>query len=43
MPKRPPYIDIIVTAVVMAFLTAIVIGAVDTRPETFSQITMRSE
>ena len=43
MSKRPPYLEIIVTAVVMAFLTLIVIGAVDTRPDSFGQVSMRSD
>ena len=41
MPKRPPYLEIIVTAVVMAFLTLIVIGGFDFRNESPGQITMR--
>jgi hypothetical protein len=43
MTKRPPYLEIIVTAAVMAFLTLIVIGAVNTRQESFGQVTMRAE
>lgn len=43
MSKRPPYLEIIVTAIVMGFLTLIVIGGVDTRPEGFGQISMRAE
>ena len=43
MSKRPPYFEIIVTAVVMAFLTLIVIGDVDTRPDSFGQVSMRSD
>jgi hypothetical protein len=41
--KRPPYLEIIATALVMAFLTLIVIGAVDTRPDTLGQVSMRSD
>jgi hypothetical protein len=44
VPKRPPYLDIILTAAAMVFLTLIVFGAVvGTRPDTFEQVTMRSE
>jgi len=43
MSKRPPYIEVIVTALVMAFLTLVVVGGVDTRTEGFGQITMRSD
>jgi hypothetical protein len=43
MSKRPPYLEVIVTALVMAFLTLVVIGGLDIRPEGFSQITMRAE
>ncbi len=43
MPKRPPYLEMIVTALVMAFLTFIVVGGLNTRPEGFGQITMRAE
>jgi len=43
MSKRPPYLEVIVTVLVMAFLTLIVVGGFDTRSEGFDQITMRSE
>ncbi len=43
MSKRPPYLEVIVTALVMVFLTLIVVGGFDTRSEGFGQITMRSE
>ncbi len=43
MSKRPPYVEIIVTAVVMAFLTLIVVGGFDTRNEGFGQISMRDK
>jgi hypothetical protein len=43
MSKRPPYLEVIVTVLVMAFLTLIVVGGFDTRSEGFGQITMRSE
>jgi hypothetical protein len=43
MSKRPPYIEIIVTAAVMVFLMLIVIGGIDTRNENPGQLTMRSE
>jgi hypothetical protein len=43
MSKRPPYIEIIVTVAVMAFLTLIVVGGVNTRQESFGQVTMRAE
>ena len=40
MSKRPPYVEIIVTAVVMAFLTLVVVGGFDARNESFGQISM---
>ena len=43
MSKRPPYLEVIVTVLVMAFLTLIVVGGFDTRSGGFGQITMRSE
>lgn len=43
MSKRPPYLEIFVTAVVMGFLALIVVGAIDTRKEGFGQVTMRAE
>ncbi len=43
MSKRPPYLEVIVTVLVMGFLTLIVVGGFDTRSEGFGQITMRSE
>jgi hypothetical protein len=43
MSKRPPYLEVVVTVLVMAFLTLIVVGGLDTRPEGFGQLTMRSE
>lgn len=43
MSKRPPYLEVIVTVLVMAFLTLIVVGGFDTRTEGFGQLTMRSE
>ena len=43
MSKRPPYLEVVVTVLVMAFLTLIVVGGFDTRSEGFGQITMRSE
>ena len=43
MSKRPPYLEIIVTVFVMAFLTLIVVGGIDTRTEGFGQVTMRAE
>ena len=43
MSKRPPYLEVIVTVLVMAFLTLIVVGGFETRSEGFGQITMRSE
>jgi hypothetical protein len=42
MSKRPPYLEVIVTALVMAFLTLVVVGGFDTRTESFGQITMRT-
>jgi hypothetical protein len=43
MSKRPPYVEVIVTALVMAFLTLVVIGGLDTGTQGFGQITMRSD
>ena len=43
MSKRPPYLEIALTAVVMAFLTLIVIGGIDTRNEGAGQISMRAD
>lgn len=43
MPKRPPYLEVIVTVLVMAFLTLIVTGGFDARQESFGQITMRAK
>jgi hypothetical protein len=43
MSKRPPYLEIIVTAAVMAFLTLIIVGGIDTRNENPGQVTMRAE
>jgi hypothetical protein len=43
MSKRPPYLEVVVTILVMAFLTLIVVGGLDTRPESFGQITMRAD
>ena len=43
MSKRPPYLEVIVTALVMVFLTLVVVGRFDTRSEGFGQITMRAE
>lgn len=43
MSKRPPYLEIILTVFVMAFLTLVVVGGFDTRQEGFGQITMRAE
>ena len=35
MSKRPPYLEVIVTVLVMAFLTLVVVGGFDTRNEGF--------
>jgi hypothetical protein len=44
MSKRPPYIEVIVTVAVMAFLTLIVVGGFDARNDQGAgQLTMRSE
>ena len=43
MSKRPPYLEIIVTALVMGFLTLVVIGGFDVRTENMGQITMRAD
>ena len=38
MYKRPPYIEVIVTGLVMAFLTLVVVGAFNTRTEELGQV-----
>ena len=43
MSKRPPYLEVIVTVLVMAFLTLIDVVGFDKRSEGFGQIHMRSE
>jgi hypothetical protein len=43
MSKRPPYIEVIVTVAVLAFLTLIVVGGFDIRNEAPGQLTMRGE
>ena len=43
MPKRPPYVEVVLTVLVMAFLTLIVLGGFDTRQEGFGQVTMRAD
>jgi hypothetical protein len=43
MSKRPPYLEIIATAAVMAFLTFVIVGGVDFRNENSGQVTMRTE
>ena len=43
MSKRPPYLEMFITAIVMGFLALIVVGAIDTRRESFGQVTMRAE
>jgi hypothetical protein len=43
MSKRPPYLEVIVTALVMAFLTLVVVGGLDTGTQGYGQVTMRSD
>lgn len=43
MPKRRPYLEIVVTAVVMAFLVAVIAGGFDQRGDEFGQVTMRAD
>lgn len=43
MSKRPPYVEVVLTVLVMAFLTLVVVGGFDTRSEGFGQVSMRSE
>jgi hypothetical protein len=43
MSKRPPYVEVIMTILVMAFLTLVVVGGLDLRNEDFGQVTMRAE
>ena len=40
--KRPPYVELIVTGLVMAFLTLVVVGGFNSRTEDFGQISMRA-
>ncbi len=40
---RPPYLEVILTVLVMAFLTLVVVGGFDTRHKGFGQITMRAD
>jgi hypothetical protein len=40
--KRPPYVELIVTGLVMAFLTVVVVGGFNARTEDFGQISMRA-
>lgn len=42
MTKRRPYLEIIVTAAVMAFLVLVIAGSFDQRSDGFSQVTMRA-
>ena len=42
MSKRPPYVELIVTALVLVFLSLVVIGEFDSRSESFGQVTMRA-
>ena len=42
MSKRPPYLEVIVTALVMTFLTLIVIGGINPRGESFDHVTIRT-
>jgi hypothetical protein len=43
MPKRPPYIEIIVTVLVMGFLALIVVGAIDSGSDSRDLLTMRAD
>lgn len=43
MSKRPPYLEVIVTVLVLGFLTLVVMGEFDNRSEGFGQLTMRAE
>ena len=43
MSKRPPYIEVVLTVLVLAFLTLVVVGGFDTRQEGFGQVTMRAD
>ena len=43
MPKRPPYLEVVLTVLVMAFLTLVVVGGFDTRQEGVGLITMRTD
>ena len=42
MTKRPPYLEIIVTVLVVAFLASIIVGWISPRSESFDQVTMRA-
>ena len=43
MSKRPPYLEIIVTLVVMAFLGLVIIGSFDQRGDDAGRLTMRPD
>jgi hypothetical protein len=43
MSKRRPYLEIIVTAAVMAFLALVIAGSFDQRTDEFGRVTMRAD
>lgn len=43
MPKRAPYLEIIATVMIMAFLALIVAGSFDQRSDELGRLTMRSD
>ena len=43
MSKRPPYLEIILTAVVMAFLGLIIVGGFNQRSDDAGRLTMRPD
>jgi hypothetical protein len=42
MPKRPPYLEIILTVAVMAFLGLVIVGGFDQNSDGLGRVTMRS-
>jgi hypothetical protein len=43
MPKRPPYLEIILTVLVMAFLALVIAGGFNQGSDNGGQVTMRPD
>ena len=43
MSKRPPYLEIAVTAAVLTFLGLVIVGGFDQRANNAGQVTMRAD